>query len=160
MDARRFPFPLSFPRPSLVSGDASTSGGSPSRKRKKKRKNQRGGIPSRTWCTSALPSSRLRLNTIHCTAPSCLLISVTLIARYLHALRFAVLIFKLTARSLTCIRTHPYIRIHSRSLVYIYEHLHILIRIILSAGARGRSAEPRTQRRPLASHSTVYYIID
>lgn len=96
LDARRFCFPLPFPRPYPYCRATSTSGGSPSRKRKKKKKgkNQREGTssypsPSRTRCISALPSSRLRLNTIHCTAPSCLFTSV-LLSRYLHALRFAV----------------------------------------------------------------------
>lgn len=96
LDARRFRFPLPFSRPCLMSGHIPFPVDCLREKEKKGEKIRGGGeedvvVPFAFSHTvhfgSPLVSSPF--NTIHCTAPSCFLISVFL-SRYLHALRFAI----------------------------------------------------------------------
>lgn len=155
LDTRRFRFPLPFPRPCLMSGHIHFRRIALEKKKKKREKKIRGGgrvvVPFAfshvVHFGSPLVSSPF--NTIHCTAPSCLLISVFL-SRYLHALRF-----KLIARSYT----HTYTRTFSLSFSHIY-----FIRTSTyfnsnytkrgrTGGGGGDRLSREHKERPLASHS-------
>lgn len=88
----RFPFP--FPRPCLMSGlphplpaDCPREKGKKERRKKIRGKRRRTLRLHRTRCTSALPSSRLRLTQFIALRPAARLLAL-LLSRCLHALRF------------------------------------------------------------------------